>query len=374
MSASGTVRSMDTTDRTSSIGSYLRERIAAGDFPGAVAVVREGGAEVVAVAAGDAVVVPERIAATVETIFDLASLTKPLVTALLFLRAFESGAVGLDDTVSTVLPEFDLDEKRSITFRQLLTHSSGLQKWVPLYIIARDPSHCVDAIANLPLAYPTGSRVVYSDPNFIVLGVALERIWGASLHDMFETQVAEPLGLRSTGFRPDGSLLHRIAASETGNAYERELAGSSAEGYVGWRTGVIWGTVHDGNSHYLGGIAGHAGLFGTAGEAALIAEQFLPGSRLLTQDETFELVRTNMTPGLEEHRSVGWMLASTRDCSAGPGMPDDAFGHTGFTGTSIWVDPHASRVVALMTNRTHPVYTSPPMNEIRRKVNALAAG
>lgn len=365
---------MDTSDRAARIETYLRERVADGYFPGAVAVVRERGREVVAVAIGDAVVVPERIATTIETIFDLASLTKPLATALLFLQAMESGAIGLETAVSSVLPEFDRDDKRAMTFRQLVTHSSGLPKWVPLYVEAERADRVIMTIAALPLSYPTGTSVVYSDPNFITLGFALERIGEATLESMFESQIAEPLGLQSTGYRPDGSLLHRIAASETGNVYERKLAGSLAEGHDGWRTGMIWGTVHDGNAHFLGGIAGHAGLFGTAGEASRIAEQFLPGSCLLERDETFELVRTNLTPGLEEHRSVGWMLASSPDCSAGPGMPSDAFGHTGFTGTSIWVDPRASRVVALMTNRTHPVYASPPLTEIRRTVNALAAG
>lgn len=363
---------MDTPDRAARIESYLRERVADGCFPGAVAVVRERGCEVVAVAAGDAVVVPERIVATSETIFDLASLTKPLATAMLMLQAIESGAIGLETAVSTVLPEFDREEKRAITFRHLATHSSGLPKWVPLYVDAGRRDCVVRTIAELPLSYPTGACVVYSDPNFIALGFALERIGESTLEAMFESRIAEPLGLQSTGYRPDGSLLHRIAASETGNAYERELAGNLADGYDSWRTGVIWGAVHDGNAHFMGGVAGHAGLFGTAGEAARIAEQFLPGSCLLERDETFELVRTNLTPGLEEHRTVGWMLASTPDCSAGPGMPSDAFGHTGFTGTSIWVDPHASRVVSLMTNRTHPVYASPPMTEIRRAVNALA--
>ncbi|MGB5037418.1 MAG: serine hydrolase domain-containing protein [Blastocatellia bacterium] len=374
MSAFITVRSMGRADRSFSIEAFLRDRVAGGDFPGAVAVVRERGSAVVAVATGDAVVVPERIAATAETIFDLASLTKPLATALLFLLALERDYVALDQAVASVLPEFDREDKRAITFRQLLTHTSGLPRWVPLYAVAEAPSRAIGAIADLPLAYPAGSRVVYSDPNYIALGFALERIGNATLDALFESEIAGPLDLNSMGYRPDGSFLPRIAASETGNEYERALAGEEAQGYDGWRTGTIWGTVHDGNAHFLRGVAGHAGLFGTAGEAARVAEQFLPGSRLLVRDESFALVRTNLTPGLEEHRSVGWMLASSPDCSAGPAMPDDAFGHTGFTGTSIWVDPHAMRVVALMTNRTHPVYGSPPMTEIRRAVNTLAAG
>lgn len=364
---------MGTTDRARAIEAYLWERISGGDFPGAVAVVREHSHEVVAVAAGNAVVVPETIAATIDTVFDLASLTKQLSTALLFCQFMESGLVALDTPVSTVLPEFDRDGRSVITFRHLLTHTSGLPKWAPLYIEAASPSASVDTIAAMPLAYATGTRVVYSDPGFVALGFALERIGGAALDALFATRIAGRLGLRSARFRPDASIRLRIAASETGNAYERELAGSSTDSFDGWRTDVIWGEVHDGNAHFLGGVAGHAGLFGTASEAALIAEQFLPGSSLLEKAETFALVRTNLTAGLDEHRSIGWILGSSPDCSAGPSMASDAFGHTGFTGTSIWVDPGEARVVALMTNRTHPVYATPPMTEIRRAVNTLAA-
>jgi len=364
---------MSPAERAESIAGYLEECVAAGHFPGAVAVVRERGREVASVAAGDAVVVPERIPATVETVFDLASLTKQLVTALLFCQAMESGDIAMDTPVLSVLPEFDRDDKRAMRFRDLLTHTSGLPKWAPLYATAREPERVLEAIASLNLAYVPGSRVVYSDPGFLALGFAIERIGGASLDRLFAGRIAAPLGLRTAGFCPDQALRPRIAASETGNVYERELAGDAAATYRKWRTDVIWGEVHDGNAFFLGGVAGHAGLFGTAGEAALIAEQFLPGSTLLSEPTTFAMVRENLTPGLEEHRSLGWILGSTPECSAGPAMPADAFGHTGFTGTSVWVDPQAERVVALMTNRTHPVYAAPPMTGIRRTVNALAA-
>jgi CubicO group peptidase (beta-lactamase class C family) len=150
------------------------------------------------------------------------------------------------------------------------------------------------------------------------------------------------------------------------------MAGDEAAGYAGWRTEVVWGDVHDGNAHFLGGVAGHAGLFGTVREVARIAEQFLPGSSLLSHGDTFAAFRTNYTPGLEEHRSIGWMLASTPESSAGPALPLDAFGHTGFTGTSVWIDPHAARVFVLLTNRTHPIYNAPPMRDIRRRVHELA--
>lgn len=361
--------------RQDAVAAYLDERIAAGDFPSAVAVVTEDGREAVAVARGDAVVAPERIPASVDTVYDLASLTKPLATTLLVALELEAGRMRLDDPVATYLPEFDRPDKREITLRGLLTHSSGLPKWTPLYVTAGEPARTVEAIADLPLAYEPGTRVIYSDPNFVSLGVALERANdGTRLDRLFAERVAAPLGLRDTGFRPDACLRRRIAASEMGNEYERRMTGERAADYGGWRRDVVWGEVHDGNAHFLGGVAGHAGLFGTAREAARLAEQFLPGGALLSDPATFDLFRTNFTPGLDEHRSVGWMLASTPGSSGGDAMPADAFGHTGFTGTSVWVDPDARRAVVLLTNRTHPVYASPPMTEIRRYVNALAAG
>jgi len=357
----------------SAVAEYLAERVAWGDFPGAVFVSRVDGRDDVSVATGMAVVVPERIPTREDTIYDLASLTKVLATTLLVMIEVEAGRMSLDDPVAAHLAEFDRDDKRHITLRRLLTHSSGLPKWVPLYVNPGDPDLVPEAIAALPLAYETGTRVVYSDPNFIALGYALERSTGSRLDRLFSERVAVPLGLSSTGFRPDLALRPRIAASETGNEYERGMVGEAAAGYDGWQTDVLWGEVHDGNARFLGGVAGHAGLFGTAAEAARVAEQFLPGGELLRRDETFALFRENATPGLEEHRSLGWMLASTPDCSAGPAIPPDGFGHTGFTGTSVWVDPHARRVNVLLTNRTHPVYNAPPMTEIRRRVNELAA-
>ncbi len=352
---------------------YLRERVAEGSFPGAVVVAHEDGRETAAAAVGDAVVSPERIAATEETIFDLASLTKVLSTTLLVAMEVEAGRLSLDDPVATHIREFDRDDRRHVTLRHLLTHSSGLPKWVPLYVTPGDPSRVAETIGSLPLAYETGTRVVYSDPNFIALGIALERVAGRRLDVLFSERVARPLGLAWTGFGPDPALRPRIAASETGNEYERRMAGDDAAGYDGWRTDVVWGEVHDGNAHFLGGVAGHAGLFGTAREVARIAEQFLPGSLLLARDETFAEFRTNQTPGLDEHRSIGWMLASTPESSAGPALPPDTFGHTGFTGTSVWVDPHTARVFVLLTNRTHPVYNAPPMNAIRRRVHELVS-
>jgi CubicO group peptidase (beta-lactamase class C family) len=163
-----------------------------------------------------------------------------------------------------------------------------------------------------------------------------------------------------------------IAACETGNAYERNTCAETNAGeYQNWRQDVIWGQVHDGNAHFLGGAAGHAGLFSTAEETLVLASQFL-GGRLL-KPEAVDLFRKNFTAGLNESRSIGWMLAETSGSSAGPALPPDSFGHTGFTGTSCWIDPQHERIFILLTNRTHArALPFVNINSVRRQFHSLA--
>ncbi|HZT57924.1 MAG TPA: serine hydrolase domain-containing protein [Pyrinomonadaceae bacterium] len=359
------------------INALLEERIAAGDFPSAVYLVAERGQIRFASALGDAVREPERRAATLETIYDLASLTKPLVTGLLAAIHVERGAVGLDSEVSNYLPEFATGEKRAVTVRQLLTHTSGLPAWRPLYLLADgDPARVLEVIAAQPLERTPGSRVVYSDLGFITLGLLLQKVSGVALAELARREIFRPLELKRTFFNPEKSLQTAVAACESGgNAYERETCGAEqgARQFQNWRTSLIWGEVHDGNAYFLGGAAGHAGLFSTARETLRIAEQFLAGSTALLKPETCVLFRENMTGGLNEARSFAWQLAATPDSTAGALLPPDSFGHLGFTGTSCWIDPARERVLILLTNRTHarplPFVN---INSVRRRFNTLA--
>ncbi len=363
------------------ITSFLAERIAAGDFPSAVYLVGEKGRAVFADALGNSVVEPRRIPATLDTIYDLASLTKPLITGQLCARRIESGELTLDSSVSNYLPEFDRPDKNAITLRELLTHTSGLPAWRPLYILAEgDPERVVSVIANLNLDYEPGTRVVYSDLGFIILSLLLERLTTKPLTELAQGEIFQPLSLKRTFFNPEIAMQTGIAACETGNGYERGMYREIDAGpgqYENWRQDLIWGEVHDGNAHFLGGAAGHAGLFSTAKETLVLANQFLAGSARnkskLLKPETCEMFRKNMTPGLEERRSFAWQLAETKDSAAGPDLPPDSFGHSGFTGTSCWIDPHADRVYILLTNRTHA--RSLPfanINSVRRQFHSLA--
>ena len=361
--------------RNEQLSGLLQEHIDAGEFPSAVYLVGNRENTVFADALGFSVVEPYRVANKFDTIYDLASLTKPLVTGLLCSRRIELGELTLDSSVSHYLPEFDRTDKQMITVRELMTHTSGLPAWRPLYLLTDDqPDRAAGAIANLDLEYKPGTRVVYSDLGFIALGILLERLTGQRLVNMAQHEIFEPLKLKQTFFNPEIALQTGIAACETGNAYEADMCKQMGQAeYVNSRQRLIWGEVHDGNAYFLGGAAGHAGLFSTASETFLLAQQFLRESTRLLAPDTCNLFRENMTAGLEEARSIGWQLAATKDSTGGVDLPPDSFGHNGFTGTSLWIDPEHGRIFILLTNRTH-AHTLPfaNINAVRREFHKKA--
>lgn len=356
------------------IEEFLRARIAAGDFPGASYLVAEGDRSLAEGALGLAVSQPRSIPVARDTLYDLASLTKPLAGALVALRLESEGRLRLDDPLARHLPRWaPRDERSGITLEDLLAHRSGLPAWAPLYLHATDRESRIDWLATSPLARRPGSGVVYSDLGYILLGFALEHAGGASLDRLFAERVAGPLGLQDVLFRPPAALRGRISATEAGTGREVELAGEAARRYNGWRTEVIWGEVHDQNAYTLGGVSAHAGLFGTARAVGVVAGAILgPEGGILAEGQRARL-RTNLTSGLSEDRSIGFQLASTAGSSAGRSLSPASFGHTGFTGTSLWIDPEARRVYVLLTNRVHPRFRSLNMNAIRREFHELAA-
>ncbi len=373
------------------ISKFLSERIDAGDFPSAVYLVAEKGRIVMHEALGNAVVEPELIVARADTIYDLASLTKVLVTGLLAARLVDDKKMGLEDRISDYLTVFDVDDKRDVTIRDLLAHTSGFRNWLPFYLIANLKSQIPDVIVAMPRDHAVGSKVVYSDLNFIVLGYLIESLSGGqSLRQVADNEIFGPLGLASTGYNPiedDPLRKTSIAASEKGNCFERQTCAELgyfdgganspvsvvADRDTQFRRDLIWGEVHDGNAYFMGGVAGHAGLFSTAEEVFKIASQFLPNYTGLLEPETCMLFRKNFTPGMDEHRSFAFQLASTPESAAGVKMPPESFGHLGFTGTSVWIDPVKERIFVLLTNRTHnreiPFVN---INSVRRRFHDLA--
>lgn len=331
-----------------------------GAYAGAVALVACEGTVVLWRATGWAVLEPERIPMAADTIFDLASLTKVVATLPSILRLVQDGAISLDLPVGNVLPEFGTSgPKREITIRRLLSHCSGLPAWLPLYLDHVGPDAYVAAITRTALVARPGERVVYSDLGFILLGEVIRRVSGANVADFAAREVFTPLGLRHTRFCPLAAIRHRIAATERQNATEIEMCGERAAGFAGWRQGVIWGEVHDQNAYCgLGGVSGHAGLFGSASDLLRYGQMWLQrgawGGRQVIDEALVDESTRSLAPG----RGLGWVLSPPDDDAArdhpGRGLSAHAYGHTGFTGTSLWLDSERQMVLVLLTNRLHP--------------------
>lgn len=390
------------------ISNYLKSEIARGSFPGAQYLIGEDQRIVAEDALGWAVLEPERIPVTLDTIYDLASLTKPLVTSLLAIMLAERGVLDLSAPLSRYLSEFREESLPEITLIELLIHRSGLPNWRPLYVEAQareDVPATIASVARETHASPP-AEVLYSDLNYILLGFVFERLTGERLDHLAAREIFKPLGLNRTMFNPPRDLIREIAATEHGQQFElaNAMADVRTRGDSGailelsspgnfhssslpvsvpgpplsasprrdpWRTEVIWGEVHDGNAHFMDGVAGHAGLFSTARDVFRIAKQFLAGSELL-KPESLHWFSDNLTRGCDTSRSIGWILAETRGCSAGPSFPPTGIGHNGFTGGSLWMDPARRRVFILFTNRVHPHVDTTDMREIRQSFNALA--
>lgn len=343
------------------IREFIEARITEGDFPSAVWAVGDESRILAQGAAGFADTGDDRSEATTDTIYDLASLTKPLVTGLLTALLIENGKLALTDRISRFLAPLDSGEKRKITVEDLLAHRSGFEAWRPFYLEVNGEGRearlasVVRRIGELPLKRAPRTGVIYSDLNFILLGAIIEMIEGRDLAELADERIFSPLGLRDTVFGPVENLTRRVAANEKGNAYERRMAdemGFDTANYD-WREEVIRGEVHDENCRFLGGISGHAGLFSTARETLVLCRQFLPGSTILLKQDTCRIFSRDLTEGLEQARSAAFQLAATEGSSANGVLPDNAFCHLGFTGTGVWIDPERRRFYVLLSNRTH---------------------
>ena len=367
-----------TSIRVRTIPEYLTERVDAGEIPGATWVVAGTDGILDEGAVGQSVLIPERVAATTSTIYDLASLTKPLVTSMLYLRLRRQLGLSDDAPACRFLPEIDRMDKREITLRHLLTHTSGLPAWLPFYLRGSSPTEYLAQLRELPPRARPGTQVTYSDAGYIALGEILSRAATTPLDRLAREMIFAPLGLADTCFNPSRSLMARVAATEESCQYERELSGPASQGYTGFRQGVIRGEVHDQNAWVLGGVSGHAGLFSTAREASVIAAEFLEdrgGSRLgLLDSKAISHAGVDQTPGLAEARTLAFRVSLRGETAAGPDLPTLAFGHNGFTGTSIWIDPRRPRVYVLLTNRVHPVASrGADMLALRRGFHSLAS-
>jgi CubicO group peptidase (beta-lactamase class C family) len=334
---------------------FLEREVEAGSFPGGAGLVGSADGVVASAAVGSAALEPEAAPLTEETLFDLASLTKPLASGALFAES------GLDpgSPPGRFLLSWKATRYDGITLEHLLAHTSGLPAWYPLYTRGEGAEAYRRTLAEIEPVERPGAAVIYSDLNFLLLGDILELHFAAPLDRAFALLVAGPAASGARFLPPDPAA---TAATEKGDATERRMTAELGLSYPRFRTGVVRGEVHDGNAVRRGGVAGHAGLFGTARDAWALARTWLTPSRAaLAQDRT---------PELSEARGLAWQ-GKRGAGSAVPEMSERAFGHTGFTGTSIWIEPERDRIAVLLTNRIHPAVKPGNFNEVRQRFHEL---
>jgi CubicO group peptidase (beta-lactamase class C family) len=295
---------------------------------------------------------PGSAAVTDSTLFDLASITKVVATTTAAMILEEEGRLDLDRTVASYLPEFADSAKQAITVRMLLTHRGGLEAFAALYRTYRGRQQYLEQINARPLRAVPGTTTVYSDWDLILLQLIIERITGQELDAFVRDRIFAPLGMRETGFRP-GVPRDRIAATERDTA----------------RGGLIWGEVHDPNAWAIGGVAGHAGLFGSARDLAVFAQMLLNGGEYgavrILRPQTIARWTAPQVAG--SSRALGWDTPSG-ESSAGRFFSTRSFGHTGYTGTSMWVDPERGLFVILLTTRVNPTAENQKQAPLRRAV------
>ena len=324
-------------NRLETIDRIVRRGITAGGYPGASVVVGRRGYSVfekgygrLGWTSGSAAVVPD------ESIYDLASLTKVVGTATAAMILYDEGRLELDAPVSRYLPAFSGGSRDNVTVRHLLTHTSGLPAGRDLRRLANGPWDARNVVTSTPLVCTPGACQVYSDIGADILGFAIESIAGQGLDSFLNERVFTPLGMSDTHFRPSQSERDRIAPTEV----------SSPRGYP------LRGEVHDENAWALGGVAGHAGLFSTAADLSLFAQMMLNGGTYDGVRIVSDSAVARFTHRAVGTRALGWDT-SDGDGTAGVHMGERAYGHTGFTGTSLWIDPDRDLFVILLTNRVH---------------------
>jgi len=323
----------------SGINEAANEGVASGEIPGAVIMIGRGDDILIHRAYGSRRLLPQPAPMTVDTIFDMASLTKPFGTTLAVMSLVERGAIKLDAPLGRYLKEFRDKQYDEITIKRLLTHSAGLVAYPPNSAVSAGFPGAASAIAKLPLDYQPGSAFQYSDTGFILLGEVVRRVSGSPLDRYLEKAVFRPLGLNDTSFHPKPGSMGRVAPTEFVNGL------------------LLRGEVHDQRARLLRGVAGHAGMFSTSGDLSRIIRMLLnrgtlEGHRILQPATVKEMWEpASATVG---GRALGWDVSSSFSKTMAPFFPEGSVGHLGFTGTAVWIDPSTRSYLIVLTNRVHP--------------------
>jgi CubicO group peptidase (beta-lactamase class C family) len=313
-----------------------------------------------------------------DTLYDLASLTKPLVTTFLTVYLMEKENIDLDTKIRKIFPELPSDF--NFTLLQILTHTSGLPAWYPFFLWGSD---YFSRFKSLQLETRPGKWVNYSCVGYILLYYLIEKLSGISFKKFAHQVIFEPLGLKNTFLAVPDELKKNAAPTEKGNEFEKNLAVQWVNkqerdlkygkliNRFNWRTSIIQGEANDINSHTLGGTAGNAGLFSTTEEVFRICLEFFPSSATLLKTQSLKLCWKNFTPFNKSHRTIGFKRNSSFITSGGRALSRKAIGHNGFTGTCFWLDPREETTYILLTNRIHPKVRDINFNKIRRKLHYL---
>ncbi len=343
--------------RTDIVKQLILDGINEGIFPGAVVAMSDKDNPFFIEAYGNRMIVPKVLPMLKETLFDLASLTKVVATATSVMILKERGIINLDSDISNYVPEF---KREGISVFHLLTHTSGLPAWRPIYVEVKDRSDVVKYLSRLNLEYETGKKVVYSCLGYILLGEMIKRVTGLGLDKFSNNEIFRPLSMFDTFFNPPKNRREECAATEDSSSFEKRMANYRDHR---WRNGVIVGEVHDENANFLGGVAGNAGLFSTATDLHKFAEMLINNGKGILSPESVKMISTNHTIRLNESRGIGWII-----------LEDGTLYHSGFTGTAIWINLKRFMFVTLLTNRVHPDATKEGIVEFRQKFYKHIAG
>ena len=364
--------------RLAQMNSVINAEIAQHHLPGAVVLVSRKGRIIWEKSYGSRAVEPAREPMTVDTIFDLASLTKVVATATSIMILVERGKLSLADPVSLYLPELKGEGREKITIEQLLIHRSGYAPDFDLKQRWTGYDEAIKRLAQEPLRNAPGTRFTYSDIGFITLGEVVRRVSGMPLDQFAKQNIFQPLGMRDTGFRPAATLRARIAPTEKRRG-QLSYLGDTPPAEIG-AEGDVWlrGQVHDPTSYRMGGVAGHAGLFSTARDLALYCQMILNGGsygsvHVLSPLSVAEMTRPRLVSSGGGTRGLGWDINTSFSSNRGELFPLGSFGHTGFTGTSIWIDPSSQMFVVFLSNRVHPDGKG-DVGPLRGRVATIVAG
>ncbi len=352
------------------INNYLRSEIEKGSFPGFNYLIGEKDRILEYGYGGYKTLLPDKEEVDEYTIYDLASITKPLVTATIVLILHRQKVLDINDNIDKYLAQLMKLSNNKIKIRDLLSHCGGVIEWYPLFIYGNTLGEYIEAISRMALIYEPCKETRYSCIGYIILTAIIEKVTGKNIKGIYKEIIIDRLKLGDTYFHSDERLRDKTAATEAGSKYEMKMVENLGLEYKKWRDYLIRGEVHDSNSYFANSCTGNSGLFSNIYDLFKIGQIYYEDGNIL-DNKLLRYFYKNNTVFSDEHYSLGWKLSTSKD-SVGGVISNHAIGHSGFTGTSIWVEPFNKKIYILLTNRIHPEVKNIDMNQIRGNFHKLA--